>query len=113
MQLATIRVGTVVVASFMYEILDEAEGMHVRNAVRSAVYDGASTVIVDFNAEMLVTVAGLDKLREASRHLPSHTPLRVSGIGPHARLVLRPLTRTGVVEVYDWWTLAIEEARAA
>jgi hypothetical protein len=113
MHLAMIRIGSTVIASFLYRTLDEAAGAHVYDVVSRAVRDGAGRVVVDFNHDVAITTAGVRWLRDAARELPDGTTLAVSGLGRKAEAPLRSLVVSGALSTHDGWPLAVAPARAA
>jgi hypothetical protein len=80
MHVASIRLGSLFVASFTCVLMDEHAGEHVCALVQRIVGEAPSDIVLDFRPHTVVTPAGARWLRRIRAELPDGTQLVVSGL---------------------------------
>lgn len=97
MHVASIRLGSLFVASFACVVIDEAAGASLCDLVRRVAVEQPSDIVLDFRPTTVVTSAGSRWLRVIRATLPEATQLVISGLGEvEAQRLRGSLARTGI-----------------
>jgi anti-anti-sigma regulatory factor len=113
MHLATIRIHDTFVLSLSCRRLDVEAGRVVLDLVKSAIAQGARTVVLDFGPFTSVDFGGARALEQAAEKLGNHRGLAVAGLSSRARALLRSLRLVDRLRLVEWWADAVEPGAMA